>query len=65
MEAMQDGTVETEHAGERYDAARAHLAYLIDNPDKSVSVDEYRAQLATARKATAAAHKAMLAERRA
>jgi len=47
-----------------YDAARAKLADLIDHPDKTVSVDAYRAQLAAARKATAAAHKAMLAERR-
>jgi len=44
-----------------YEAARATLAHLIDNPDKTVPVAEYQAQIKSARKAVAAAHKAMLA----
>ena len=59
MELTQDGT----EAMKRYDEARGWLAVLIDNPDKAVSVDEYRAQIKRARKAVATAHAAMLASR--
>ena len=59
MEPTRNGT----EAMERYDEARGWLAVLIDNPDKTVSVDEYRAQIKKARKAVASAHAAMLAAR--
>ena len=59
MAQMQDGT----GSAERYEEARAWLTVLIDNPDKTVSVDEYKAQIRTARKAVAAAHKAWMASR--
>lgn len=45
---------------EAYEQARGWLAILIDNPDKSVSVDEYKAQIGAAQKAVSAAHKAMM-----
>jgi hypothetical protein len=38
-------------AAEQYDEARHWLAFLIDHPDKTVSVDEYAAQIRTARTA--------------
>lgn len=60
MGQMQDGTGSAELAGERYDDARAWLMFLIDNPDKTVSVDDYKAQIRGARKAVADAHKAMV-----
>lgn len=44
---------------EAYEQARGWLALLIDNPDKSVSVDEYKAQLRAARKAVASTYKAL------
>lgn len=44
-----------------YDMARAHRDYLIDNPDKSVPVAEYRAELKAAAVAVDQAHGAMLA----
>jgi len=50
-------------AAQAYEEARTWLAILIDNPDKTVSVAEYKAQLRSARKAVAAAHKAMLVDR--
>jgi hypothetical protein len=48
---------------QRYEEARAWLAVLIDNPDKTVSVTEYKAQLQSARRAVAKAHKAMMEAR--
>jgi len=57
MGQPKDGTEEMK----RYDEARVWLATLIDNPDKTVSVDEYRAQIRAAQKAVAAAHKAWMA----
>jgi len=47
----------------RYDEARTWLSVLIDNPDKTVSVAEYKAQLQSARRVVAAAHKAMMEAR--
>lgn len=43
------------------DKARTALAKLIDEPDKTVSVDEYRAKIKAAMKANQRAHKAMMA----
>lgn len=63
MTQTQDRTEQIERAGERYEAARNWLAFLIDHPDKAVSVAEYKAQLARARKAVASAHKAWMASR--
>ena len=56
MGQMQDGT----GSAKRYEEARAWLAFLIDNPDKTVSVDEYKAQIRGAQKAVAAAYKAVM-----
>ncbi|MDQ5860812.1 MAG: hypothetical protein M3536_00940 [Actinomycetota bacterium] len=56
MEPTQDET----EAMERYDEARGWLAVLIDNPDKAVSVAEYKAQIKAAQKAVKAAHKAWM-----
>lgn len=43
-----------------YNEARAWLAFLIDHPDKGVSVGEYRAQIMAAQKVSQDAHNAML-----
>ena len=48
---------------EAYDEARNWLAFLIDHPDKTVSVDEYAAQIRTARNGVQRAHKAMIEAR--
>lgn len=48
-------------AMKRYDEARGWLAVLIDNPDKAVSVSEYKAQIRAAQKAVKSAHKAWMA----
>jgi len=48
---------------EAYDEARNWLAFLIDHPDKTVTVDEYRAQIRTARIAVQRAHKTMIEAR--
>ena len=48
---------------EAYDEARNWLAFLIDHPDKTVTVDEYAAQIRTARTAVQRAHKTMIAAR--
>lgn len=56
MGHIQDEAV----AMKRYDDARGWLAVLIDNPDKTVSVAEYKAQLKDAQKAVRAAHKAWM-----
>lgn len=53
---------ETE-AMKHYDDARAWLSVLIDNPDKSIPVAAYKAQIRKAREAVAEAHKVMLASR--
>lgn len=45
---------------EAYGNTRAWLAFLIDHPDKTVSVDEYRAQIKAAQDANNAAHKAWM-----
>jgi hypothetical protein len=50
-------------AAEQYDEARNWLAFLIDHPDKTVSVDEYAAQIRTARATVQRAHKTMIAAR--
>ena len=50
-----------EEAQQHYDEARTWQATIIDNPDYTVTVDEYRKQLADARRAVARAHKALLA----
>ena len=50
-------------AAEAYDEARTWLAFLIDHPDKTVSVDEYAAQIRTARNGVQRAHKAMIEAR--
>ncbi len=47
---------------ERYTAARAKVAGLIDHPDKAVSVAEYRAQIKAAQKASQDAHEAWMGE---
>ena len=59
MGQQQDGT----EATRKYEEARGWLAFLIDNPDKTVSVPEYRKQLQSARRAVANAHKAMMEAR--
>ena len=59
MGQREDGT----EASQRYEEARAWLAILIDNPDKTLSVTEYKAQLQSARRAVAKAHKAMMEAR--
>jgi len=46
---------------ERYDQARAWLAFLIDHPDKTVSVAEYKHQIRAARTAVQRTHKALMA----
>lgn len=46
---------------EEYEAARAELDRLIDSPDKTVSVDEYREQLKAAKRRAQAAYRAMMA----
>jgi len=48
-------------ARDAYDAARENLRAVIDCPDKTISVDEYKAQIRDARRAAQRAHKAMLA----
>lgn len=45
----------------RYDDARGWLAVLIDNPDKAVSVADYKAQIRAAQGAVKSAHKAWMA----
>jgi len=50
-------------AAEAYDEARNWLAFLIDHPDKTVSVDEYAAQIRTARATVQRAHKTMIEAR--
>lgn len=45
---------------EAYEAARADFFRLIDNPDKSLTIAEYRAQLEAAKNASNDAHEAML-----
>lgn len=44
-----------------YDAARGWLFFLIDHPDKTVSVRDYSAQLKAAKKSHDSAHVAMMA----
>ena len=44
-----------------YEAAQKKLLDLIDEPDYSISVKEYRAHLSAALKAQQRAHKAMMA----
>lgn len=68
MGQTQDSTGQSERAGEdfeskrtAYDHARDWLFFLIDQPDKTVSVREYRAQLKDAKQAHDRAHKAMMA----
>jgi hypothetical protein len=43
-----------------YEATQKRLLDLIDEPDKTISVTEYRAKLDTALKAQQRAHKAMM-----
>lgn len=62
MGQTQDGTEQVERSGE-WDAARAKLAELIDNPESHLPVSEYRAHLRDAQKAVARTYKAMQAER--
>lgn len=50
-----------EELQEAYNHARQWLYFLIDHPDKTVSVAEYRDQLKAARKASDTAHRALLA----
>ncbi|UDL14876.1 hypothetical protein PP357_gp29 [Arthrobacter phage Sarge] len=50
-------------AAKRYEEARDWLAILIDNPDKTVSVDDYRGQIKSAQRSVAAAYKALAATR--
>lgn len=47
----------------KYEEARDWLNFLIDHPDKAVSVDQYRAQIIAAKSAVASAHQEMLAAR--
>ena len=58
MGQKQDETGQAERAGERYEAARAKLAHLIDHPEKHLSVAEYRSHIKAAQRAVAAAYKA-------
>lgn len=62
MEQKQDETGQAERAGE-WDAARAKMANLIDNPEKHLPVSEYRANLKAAQKDVARTYKAMQAGR--
>jgi hypothetical protein len=57
---QEDQTATTREA---YEEERARLAYLIDHPDKTITVSEYRAQLADGLFAVADAHTAMLEAR--
>ena len=57
------GAEDLTEARKQYDEARTWLSVLIDNPDKTVSVAEYRGQLQSARRAVATAHKAMMEAR--
>ena len=50
-------------AAEAYDEARNWLAFLIDHPDKTVTVDEYAAQIRAARTTVQRAHKTMIEAR--
>jgi hypothetical protein len=59
MGQASDGTVEAE----RYNEARAWLAFLIDHPDKTVSVAEYKAHLTSARRSVASTYKALVESR--
>lgn len=61
MGQKQDESVQAQRAGE-WETARTKLADLIDNPEKHLPVDEYRAHLHAAQKAVARAYKAMLAD---
>ncbi len=46
-----------------YETTRAWLAFLIDHPDKAVSVAEYRAQIKAAQKVSQDAHGAWMGEK--
>ena len=46
-----------------YNIARTWLAFLIDHPDKAVTVAEYRAQIKAAQKAVMVAHKDWMGEK--
>ena len=48
----------------QYEEARTWLAVLIDNPDKTVSVADYRKQLQSARRAVSVAHMNLMAAAR-
>jgi len=50
----------TEKLEAAYDEARAWLAFLIDHPDKTVTVSEYKHQIRAARTAVHRTHKAMM-----
>lgn len=43
-----------------YETARAWLGFLIDHPDKSVTVAEYRGMLEQAQEGVAVAHEAWM-----
>jgi hypothetical protein len=47
---------------EAYDHARGKLMGLIDNPDKSIPVPDYKAQLDAASSAVKAAYEVLIAE---
>ena len=53
METEPYVTGQAERAGERYRAADGWLRFLIDHPDKTVSVCDYVAQLGAAKKVQA------------
>jgi hypothetical protein len=61
MDHEQDQTEQAKRAGE-WDAARAKLQHLIDNPEKHLPVIDYIAHLRDARKAVARTYKALMAE---
>jgi len=56
-------TKDSMEAAEQYDEARNWLAFLIDHPDKTVTADEYRAQIRSARATVQRAHKTMIEAR--
>lgn len=54
---MKRETDDIEARRKAYAAARAELMHLIDNPDKTVSVNAYKEQIRVAQSAVAAAYR--------
>lgn len=58
---QQSDRTKMEERAEDYQSARLELQRLIDNPEKHLSIDVYRAHLRRARQDVALAHQAMMA----